>query len=279
MHKKKNKILGLTLFFIIVSSCSLVGEWWYERLDKIIANYFYEYAEFDRKQKDEIKRISQAYHNWLSKEELPKYRSLLIELRDLDETTTNEDIANISAMAEERFIASNNFFHPFIIEFSIKMTDKQVSQIDQHFREIVNKRKEAEKKRGKEENSTLETFIRVFKFLKVELNEEQKNKIIQFALENDEINRDPNFSEFDQAQWNKELNLILLDRKNISFEPRLDKHLKVFNDPRGESELNKRFNILLAEIISSMDVKQRKNYRQRINFFIRSLEGIIDNYI
>ena len=159
MHKKKNKILGLTLFFIIVSSCSLVGEWWYERLDKIIANYFYEYAEFDRKQKDEIKKISQTYHNWLSKEELPKYRSLLIELRDLDENTTNEDIADISAMAEERFIASNNFFHPFIIEFSIKMTNKQVSQIDQHFREIVNKRKEAEKKRGKEENSTLETFI------------------------------------------------------------------------------------------------------------------------
>ena len=279
MYKKKNKILGLALFFIIVSSCSLVGEWWYERLDKIIANYFYEYAEFDRKQKDEIKRVSQAYHSWLSKEELPKYRSLLIELRDLDETTTNEDIANIYAMAEERFIASNNFFHPFIIEFSIKMTDKQVSQIDRHFGEIMNKRREAEKERSKEENSTLETFIRIFKFLKVELNEEQKNKIIQFTLENDEINRDPNFSEFDQAQWNKELNLILLDRKNISFEPRLDKHLKVFNDPRGESEFNKRFNILLAEIISSMDVKQRKNYRQRINFFINSLEGIIDNYI
>ena len=42
-------------------------------------------------------------------------------------------------MAEQRFIASNNFFHPYIIDFSIEMTDEQVSQIDQHFKDIVNK--------------------------------------------------------------------------------------------------------------------------------------------
>ena len=278
MNKKNYRALVLS-FLLFFTSCSLVGEWWYERLDKIIANYFYEYAEFDKKQKEEIKNISELYHDWLSKKELPKYRSLLVELRDLDETTSDRDIENISTMAEQRFIASNNFFHPYIIDFSIEMTDEQVSQIDQHFKDIVNKRKEAEKERKKEENSTLETFIRIFKFLKVDLNEEQKNKIINFSIKTEEIDKDPNFSDFDQAKWTKELNLILVDRKLTGFESRLDKHLKVFNEPRDESELNKRLNILIAEIISSLDEKQRKNYKQRIDFFIRSLDGIIENYI
>ena len=46
-----------------------------------------------------------------------------------------------------------------------------------------------------------------------------------------------------------------------------------------ESELNNKINALLAELVSSLDQKQRKNYRQRINFFIKSLDKIIDNYI
>ncbi len=45
------------------------------------------------------------------------------------------------------------------------------------------------------------------------------------------------------------------------------------------SELNNKINALLAELVSSLDQKQRKNYRQRINFFIKSLDRIIDNYI
>ena len=47
----------------------------------------------------------------------------------------------------------------------------------------------------------------------------------------------------------------------------------------GTQELNNKINALLAELVSSLDQKQRKNYRQRINFFIKSLDRIIDNYI
>ena len=278
MNKKNYKLFGLSLTLVFLTSCSLVGEWWYERMDRYIANYFYEYADFDKNQRNEIKRISESYHTWLSDEELPKYRSLLVAIRDLDDDTSINEIRTISYQAEKRFIASNNFFHPHIIKFSKTMTDKQVNQIKQHFEAVVSKRKETESKRNKQENGTLETFVRIFKFLKVELNEEQRNLIIKFSNENNQIYRDPNFDQFDQEKWNAELNLILLDRKEYGFDSRLDKHLKVFNE-MDESELNNKINALLAELVSSLNQKQRKNYRQRINFFIKSLDRIIDNYI
>ena len=60
MNKKNYKLFGSSLALVFLTSCSLVGEWWYERMDRYIANYFYEYADFDKNQRNEIKRNSES---------------------------------------------------------------------------------------------------------------------------------------------------------------------------------------------------------------------------
>ena len=62
---------------------------------------------------------------------------------------------------------------------------------------------------------TLETFVRIFKFLKVELNEEQRNLIIKFSNENNQIYRDPNFDQFDQENGMQNLILYYWIEKNM----------------------------------------------------------------
>ena len=48
MNKKNYKLFRSSLALVFLTSCSLVGEWWYERMDRYIANYFYEYADFNK---------------------------------------------------------------------------------------------------------------------------------------------------------------------------------------------------------------------------------------
>ncbi|MFL2697838.1 MAG: DUF6279 family lipoprotein [Gammaproteobacteria bacterium] len=279
MNIKNYKKITLLITFIFISSCSFVGEWWFERIDKYIADYFNEYAEFNSYQQNKIQEITSSYHSWLSKEELPKYRALLVELRDLNKKTTSADIRNLSLKAESLFVSSNNYFHPHVIEFTRDITTKQADQIYAHFEEVRRKRLDERKNRDPKENSTLDSFTKIFKVLKVELNENQKVKIIEFSKRSGEINQDPNLVKFNQENWNKELHQILLDRDKEGFRDKLDLHLKVFNVTRDESELNKEINQLLADLISSFDENQRKKYRNRINFFIKSLDKIIFNYV
>ena len=64
----------------------------------------------------------------------------------------------------------------------------------------------------------------------------------------------------------------------------MKKYLEAYNDldyflENSPDQHKDKINALLAELVSSLDQKQRKNYKQRINFFIKSLDRIIDNYI
>ena len=100
MGPKKNLLSykkNLSLGFLAISllSCSALGQWWNDRLDIYLANYFFKYADFSNEQKSYIRSVTKDYLEWNSTSEIPKYRSLIIKIRDLDETTATKDIRSI----------------------------------------------------------------------------------------------------------------------------------------------------------------------------------------
>ena len=113
-HKKN---LFLSFLTISLISCSALGQWWYDRLDIYLANYFFKYADFSNEQKSYVRSVTKDYLEWNSSSEIPKYRNLILKIRDLDTTTTTEDIERIFEEGESLFEASNNFFTPHIVRF------------------------------------------------------------------------------------------------------------------------------------------------------------------
>ena len=83
------------LFTVSLNSCSVVGQWWYDRLDIYLANYFFEYAEFTNNQKYFIRKTTKEFKSWNANSELPKYKDLLVEVKTLNKKNTSKDIEKI----------------------------------------------------------------------------------------------------------------------------------------------------------------------------------------
>ena len=138
MAPKKNlpsykKRLSLGFLTVSLLSCSALGQWWYDRLDIYLANYFFKYADFTNEQKSYIRSVTKDYLEWNSSSEVPKYKSLIIKIRDLGETTTTKDIRRIFEEGESLFESSNNFFTPHIVRFCKTVTDRQVEEVNLFF--------------------------------------------------------------------------------------------------------------------------------------------------
>ena len=68
MHKVtktlSKKFISILLLFGILSSCSIIGDWWYKQLDNYLANYFFQYADFSSVQKEFISNTTKKFHRW-----------------------------------------------------------------------------------------------------------------------------------------------------------------------------------------------------------------------
>ena len=130
MLKKIYLFVGLTL----ITSCSVVGEWWYiNRLDSYLNNYFFEYANFSNEQKDFIRSTTKEYKIWHFENELPKYIKVLEDIRELNKNISSKDLQDLYLRGSVLFRSSNNFFIPPMIDLSKRLNEKQVDQIENHF--------------------------------------------------------------------------------------------------------------------------------------------------
>ena len=180
MGPKKNLLSykkNLSLGFLAISllSCSALGQWWYDRLDIYLANYFFKYADFSNEQKSYIRSVTKDYLEWNSTSEIPKYKNLIIKIRNLDATTTTVDIRRIFEEGESLFEASNNFFTPHIVSFCKTLTDKQVEEINIFFTKRIEGWRGSleESKDQSQEESISESVQRLAKFLGVKLDDKQ----------------------------------------------------------------------------------------------------------
>jgi len=282
MGPKKNLLShkrNLSLGFLTISllSCSALGQWWYDRLDIYLANYFFKYADFSNEQKSYIRSVTKDYLEWNSSSEIPKYRKLILKIRDLDTTTTTENIRGIFEEGESLFEASNNFFTPHIVSFCKTLTEKQVEEVNLFFEKRIEGWRESlkESKDQSQEESITESVQRLAKFLGVKLDDRQLKDIRGLAKE---IREEDTSTIERQDTWNKELITILRRRDAQNFNSLLTDHLNSLLDfeQRGNREIV--YHKIIATTIASLNEAQRKKYERRLNVFVTSLDKIIKNH-
>ncbi len=259
------------LLIINLSACSVIGELWYERIDTFIANQFLEYADFSNTQEDHIRKAAKEFKQWNLENELPKYKTLLIRLQSLDAQTNVADIEVIYQAGLQLNDGTINFFRPFLIEFCKDLTNKQVTEIGIHLNEMLAKRRT----RLTKENNTYQedlkkSFVRIFRLLRVKLNDEQKNTIQVLSSELVDTRSE---SIVIREVWNQEFVVILALRNQGNFEQILTSHLNTFGFE--EADARAVINEISANIIASFDEKQRTNFQKRLGALIASIDQII----
>ena len=267
-HKK----IIVVLIFFNLSACSVVGGLWYERIDQLIANQFLEYANFTNSQEDYVREATLEFKYWNIKNELPKYKKLLSRFRFLDSTTTVDDIDDIYQQGILLGNSSRDFFVPQIVEFCKTITNKQVEEMAIYFDELMEERKlELENEEGDFQGSLTKSFKRFFRLVGIKLNNQQINTV-RLLSSGIEDNREQLIS--DRIQWNQQFIAILNLRQNENFEETFVNHIISLNseDPNTRILINQ----ITAEIIASLDEKQRAKFQKRLGVFEASINQIIE---
>jgi len=265
------KKIIVVLVFSTLSACSVVGGLWYERIDQLIANQFLEYASFTNDQEKYIRQATLEFKYWNIKNELPKYKKLLSQFRALDNTTSFDDIDDIY---QQGMLLGNNtrdFFLPQIVEFCKTITNKQVEEMATYFDELMKERKlELENNEDDFQDSLVKSFKRFFRFMGVKLNNEQINTIRTLSS-GIEDSREQLISE--RIQWNQQFIAILNLRQNKNFEEIFINHINSLDSENPSTRIL--INQITAEIIASLDEKQRRKFQKRLGRFEASIDQII----
>ena len=277
--RKKLKIY-LTISLFILGSCSIAGSWVYERADGYLAEYFKEYANFSEEQKNEIDKVTESYVNWFTLNELPIIRTILVNMKDINNNNAESLINEAYLKGQGLFERSNKYFEKSFVEFSKTLTDLQVDEIKNHFDEIQIEREESRKKEKSYSEEVFENFSSGFRRLNIKLTNAQKD----FAKENikELKNTRPGWSFF-QEKWVEELIEILKKRNDKDFEKNITSHLRSFENLGDEEFQLKRKNNeqvtikIISGIFSSASEKQIKGMNRRIETYIASIDRILSN--
>ena len=267
------KKIIIVLVFSTLSACSVVGGLWYERIDQLIANQFLEYASFTNEQEKYVRQATLEFKYWNIKNELPKYKKLISQFKALDSTTTFDDLDDIY---QQGMLLGNNtrdFFLPQIVEFCKTITNKQVEEMETYFDELMKERKlELENDEDDFQDSLAKSFKRFIMFMGVKLNNEQINtiRILSSGIED---SREQLISE--RIQWNQQFIAILNLRQNKNFEEIFINHINSLDseNPNTRTLINQ----ITAEVIASLDEKQRRKFQKRLGRFEASINQIIQD--
>ena len=272
MIGKGYKKIIVILVFLTLPACSVVGGFWYERIDQLIANQFLEYASFTNDQEKYVRQATLEFKYWNIKNELPKYKKLIAQFRSLDNATTLDDIDDIYQQGMMLANNTRDFFLPQIVEFCKTITNKQVEEMATYFDDLMKERKlELENDEDDLQGSLIKSFKRFFRFMGVKLSNEQINTI-QTLSSGIEDKREQLITE--RIQWNQQFIAILELRQNENFEERFISHINSLDseDPKTRIMINK----ITAEIIASFSEKQRGKFQKRLGRFESSIDQIIE---
>ena len=265
----KKVIIVMVVFNL--SACSVVGGLWYERIDQFIANQFLESANFSNTQENYIRKATQEFKYWNIKNELPEYKKLLLRFRLLDSETRIGDIDEIYKKGGVLGNRSRNFFVPYLAELCKTLTNKQIEEIEIHFDGLMEERRFKLGNETKNYQAALEkSFVRFFRLLRVKLNDEQKNTVRLLSSELEDtryqlIN--------DRIKWNQQFVTILVLRQEKDFEQILADHINSFSSEDKNTRTG--INQITAEILASLDEKQRARFQKRLGVFIASIDQIL----
>ena len=265
----KKVIIVMVVFNL--SACSVVGGLWYERIDQFIANQFLEYANFSNTQENYIRKATQEFKYWNIKNELSEYKKLLLRLRLLHSATRVGEIDEIYEKGDVLGNRSRNFFVPYLVELCKTLTNKQIEEIEIHFDGLMEERRFKLGNETKNYQAALEkSFVRFFRLLGVKLNDEQKNTVRLLSSELE----DTRYQLLnDRIKWNQQFVTILVLRQEKDFEQILTDHINSLSseDKNTRTVINQ----VTAEILASLDEKQRLRFQKRLGVFVTSIDQIL----
>ena len=276
---KKFKIYLITLLFTL-GSCSIAGSWVYERADGYLAKYFKEYANFSNEQESEIDKVTESYVNWLTQNELPVIRAILVRIKGINNNNAENLINETYLSGQGLFKRSNKFFEKSFVKFSKTLTDLQVDEIKNHFDEIQLKREESRKKEKSYSEEVFENFTSGFRRLNLKLTNAQKDYIKENIKE---LKNARSGWSFYQEKWVEELIEILKKRNDKDFEENITSHLRSFEN-LGDEEFqltrknNEQVTIkIISGIFSSASEKQIRGMNRKTETYIASIDRILSN--
>jgi len=265
----KKVIIVMVVFTL--SACSALGGLWYERIDQFIANQFLEYATFSNTQENYIRKATKEFKHWNTKNELPEYKKLLLTFRLLDSTTRVDDIDDIYQKGVMLGNRSRDFFVPYMVELCSELTNQQVEEIAIHFDGLMEERRlELDNERKSFQAALEKSFVRFFRLLGVRLNNEQKNTVRLLSSDLEDTRHELIDA---RIKWNQQFLAILTLRKQKNFKQILTDHINSL----GSEDKNTRWviNQITAEIIASLDEKQRARFQKRLGVFETSIDQIL----
>jgi len=282
MLKINIKIMSAISLILLISACSIAGSWAFGKLDNYLNDYFFTFANFSETQKKEIETVTENFKYWLVKEQLTEIKLLLNKVNSLDSSSTE---AEINLIYEEGSIivkSITSYFDSELIKFSLSLDQKQISEIENHFLELQEKRKKEDEDREKEtyQERLQKNYISGFKRIGIKLRDKQKT-----ALTESVKGIVDNGDEWDQlqAKWMQKMISILRTNKKESFKEELNSHLVALFDLgpssfRKKVERNQIISIkAVTKVVNSMDDDQFKKMRKRVRIYIRSVDKILKN--
>ena len=271
MFGQAYKKIIIVMVVFTLSACSVVSGLWYEKIDQLIANQFLEYATFSNTQENYIRKATEEFKHWNAKNELPEYKKLLLTFRLLDSTTRVDDIDDIYQKGMMLGNRSRDFFVPYMVELCSELTNQQVEEIAIHFDGLMEERRLELENRRKSFQAALEkSFVRFFRLLGVRLNNEQKNTVRLLSSDLEDTRHELIDT---RIKWNQQFLAILTLRKQKNFKQILTDHINSL----GSEDKNTRMviNQITAEIIASLDEKQRARFQKRLGVFENSIGQIL----
>ena len=271
MFGQAYKKIIIVMVVFTLSACSVVSGLWYEKIDQLIANQFLEYATFSNTQENYIRKATEEFKHWNTKNELPEYKKLLLTFRLLDSTTRVDDIDDIYQKGMMLGNRSRDFFVPYMVELCSELTNQQVEEIAIHFDGLMEERRlELDNERKSFQAALEKSFVRFFRLLGVRLNNEQKNTVRLLSSDLEDTRHELIDT---RIKWNQQFLAILTLRKQKNFKQILTDHINSL----GSEDKNTRMviNQITAEIIASLDEKQRARFQKRLGVFENSIGQIL----
>ena len=279
--KVKNifKFCELSLLILVLSSCSIAGSFVYERLDNYLASYFKEFADFTKDQNKEIDLISEAYLDWFSENELPYIKSLIEDLKRIDQNNSEISINLLFEEGEGIFNRTNDYFEKRIITFSKGLNEEQINQISLHFEELVRKREEENKKekRGYKER-ILDNYISGFERIGIDLRDDQMEDIKLQLEQYLEISKE--WSDLRQ-QWIEDFIKLLKNRDSYGYESQMKKFFNSLDDLgndefRLKADMNEKISLeIINFVFRTADPKQMKSFDRTLDLYLKSINRIL----
>lgn len=129
----------LVLFcgLMFLAGCSSTG-FVYNRLDFLLPWYLDDYVDLDREQSRQLDALLEPFLDWHRQQEMPRYASLVDELRTLlDSPVSVEDLATVADDARATWLRTEREGLEWLLALGETLSDEQVAQLmqslwDQH---------------------------------------------------------------------------------------------------------------------------------------------------